>query len=424
MERFSFNWTRLAAALLAGTLAFHVWRAANTSITADEAFTANSFVAPPWLTILTTYDANHHVLHSLLCKISVGVFGWSEFALRLPALLGTALFFWCLLRLVRNMVGDSPLLPAVCMFIVWWPEMSEYLSIARGYSLALGLFTAAIALVQTERWRLVSLLLGLSIAANLVFAIPAVALGLALLIRHQLWPRFDELAAPGAVAACILLAIPLSRVGPLSFYVGEQTIAGSLHTLLRMPGPKILAQSVLLLAPLLAVAGAWRERGVLALSTGFSLAGLAVLHFVLKRPLPYGRTGLYLILLTLLLVAALTRGARWPALFFGACALWCIVNIDPWRYLEWTFDADNRQVMTVLHERYPRARVAGHFPLAHMLSFYKRAWNLDEMPGPVECQPGVEADVYVLRTDETLPRPPGLRVIRRFQRSGLELAIP
>ena len=66
MERTSSHWIKLAAAILTAAFALYVWRAATLAITTDEAFTANSFVAPPWLQILTIYDANHHALHSYL----------------------------------------------------------------------------------------------------------------------------------------------------------------------------------------------------------------------------------------------------------------------------------------------------------------------------------------------------------------------
>ncbi len=425
MARFSFSWTRLAAVLLAASLAFHVWRAASASITADEAFTANSFVAPSWLEILTAdYDANHHVLHSFLCKLSISAFGWSEFSLRLPALFGTALFFWSLWRLLRELAGDTPLLPALCLWIVWWPEMSEYLSLARGYSLALGFFTAALVAGRQERWRSTSLLLGLSAAANLVFVVPAMAFGAALLLRRKLWSRFDELAAPGAVAACVILAIPLSRAAASNFYLGQRTIASSLRGLLHVPGPEFLTLALILLFPLLVLAGAWRERSELAIALGLSLVGLAVLHFGLGRPWPHGRTGLYVLLLALLLVAALARDARWSAIPIGLCALWFIANVSPLRYREWPFDSDNRQVVRFLQDNYPKARAAAHHPLRHMLAFYQRAWKLGTMPPAVEFQPGVTADVYLLRTDEPLPRPTGVRVVRRFPQSGLEIAVP
>ena len=63
------------------------YRAVHQSIVIDEAFTFNRFVKGPWSSISAEYHANNHVLYSILAKLSVGVFGLSEFTLRLPSLL-------------------------------------------------------------------------------------------------------------------------------------------------------------------------------------------------------------------------------------------------------------------------------------------------------------------------------------------------
>jgi hypothetical protein len=60
--------------LLIALTGFNGYRAYSQSITIDEAYTYLSFVRPPLHQILTTYDANHHILHSLLCKVTVGCF--------------------------------------------------------------------------------------------------------------------------------------------------------------------------------------------------------------------------------------------------------------------------------------------------------------------------------------------------------------
>ena len=75
-----------AIALLTGVAALSVYRAATQSITVDEAHTYLAYVKPPLRTVLSTYEANHHVLHSLLCKAATGILGASDFSLRIPAL--------------------------------------------------------------------------------------------------------------------------------------------------------------------------------------------------------------------------------------------------------------------------------------------------------------------------------------------------
>src|SRR5215211_593620 len=83
----------IAVALLAGLFVANVYRAATQSLTIDEAFTYQLYLAKNLRAILTDYDANNHVLFTLLAKISVSLFGTSEFAIRLPTLLGGLVYF-------------------------------------------------------------------------------------------------------------------------------------------------------------------------------------------------------------------------------------------------------------------------------------------------------------------------------------------
>jgi predicted membrane-bound mannosyltransferase len=63
------------------------YRAATQSFVSDEAFTFNNFIAGSWRDLYFQYDANNHLLYSILSKLSMSVFGSSEFALRLPSVI-------------------------------------------------------------------------------------------------------------------------------------------------------------------------------------------------------------------------------------------------------------------------------------------------------------------------------------------------
>src|SRR5579863_9251227 len=90
-------------AVLLFTLA--VYRAATLSLTVDEAATYVSYVQHGWIGIFHgPFDANNHILYSILEKFTRQWFGLSEFALRLPALLGAAIFLWSLVRLCAILV--------------------------------------------------------------------------------------------------------------------------------------------------------------------------------------------------------------------------------------------------------------------------------------------------------------------------------
>ena len=96
ITRLILRWT--AIVLLAGLFAANIYRAATQSLTIDEAFTYHLYLAKNLRAILTEYDANNHVLYTLLAKLSVGLFGTSEFAIRLPSVLGGLVYFYAVFR--------------------------------------------------------------------------------------------------------------------------------------------------------------------------------------------------------------------------------------------------------------------------------------------------------------------------------------
>src|SRR5262245_56059542 len=101
-----FRWTPpqlLALGLLVAVSGMNIYRASTQSITIDEARTYLAFVKPPVRQILTTYEANNHVLHSLMCKASIGMFGLSELTLRIPGLIGGILYFGMIFVITRHL---------------------------------------------------------------------------------------------------------------------------------------------------------------------------------------------------------------------------------------------------------------------------------------------------------------------------------
>ena len=84
----------LACALVfVGSLAFSIVQAASAPITYDEAYTYIHFAGKPASRILQDYHVpNNHILHSLAVRGTTLWFGNSEFAIRLPALVGGGLF--------------------------------------------------------------------------------------------------------------------------------------------------------------------------------------------------------------------------------------------------------------------------------------------------------------------------------------------
>ena len=220
-RRYTVSIDRIAIALLLAVFALSVYRAATQSITVSEATTFDRWIRPPIRDILPQpYDPNNHVLNTLLVKRSVGLLRLSEFSMRVPALLGGALYLWAVYRLSRRLAGAGPLLLAAVALMILHPRILDSLCVARGYSLALALFLSAIEAMLAGRTGLAAFCLGLAPAADLAFLWPAAALGLVYIGveiargRAEWIAVIERFAIPSIATGFILLAIPLSHAQP------------------------------------------------------------------------------------------------------------------------------------------------------------------------------------------------------------------
>lgn len=244
---------------IVGLTGISVYRAATQSITHDEAVTYERYVSGPLYRLVSSSDANNHVLNSVLCRCSVGLFGTSELALRLPSVTAGLLFLVLIARIGRCVWGPSVITPLAVLLLGLNPFVLDYLSAARGYSLALMFWVAALErflsaaqapelLADTDgtcrALRRASQFLALAVLGNLTFA-PAVV-SLAALAGAWAWGerrrRVAELSAqtrawiwhnlvrPGAVVlAC--LALPLLKLRPSNFYFGAENTPESMRSL-------------------------------------------------------------------------------------------------------------------------------------------------------------------------------------------------
>src|SRR5271163_4904912 len=94
---------RVGAALLLAVWLVCAWRAATQSIVHDEALTYQFYLTAPASEMFNHFDANHHFLNTLLMRVTTAIGGFSGLAMRLPALLGAALFLTALFRFSRWM---------------------------------------------------------------------------------------------------------------------------------------------------------------------------------------------------------------------------------------------------------------------------------------------------------------------------------
>lgn len=466
----------LARILLAFLAIVNVYRAATQSLTTDEAFTYNRSVATPIPDLWQNYDANDHVLHTLLCKASVNLFGLSELTLRLPSLLGGFLFLWIALRLSRDAFGDGWRMLVCLVLLVLNPMLLDYGSIARGYGMAMSLFLTAMLLLLEEsrcpsRWRLLtaSILLALAVAANLTVLVPTIALVIAYswialvpAIRARRWAtvRFrvnriiDRVLVPFIVVAVAILLVPLMPADRKNFYVGAADVPQSflsfgealfyrpdpayyqtmLHDQLKPAMARAMGYGVF---PLLLLVGCgialtrfWRqpEEPDVPTMTGVVLAGCCaaflILHVWQGVPYPYRRTGLYLLpLLTLTGVHVLSRW-RLAGLALAAVTLASfLLSFNVHYYDEWIFDAGTKELMQRLRELRPadgsRRILATSAYLDQTARFYAKLYGMDW----IQIAHSDSGDLYLLTLNEhTLIQKRGLRKLYEDPVSMVALA--
>jgi hypothetical protein len=395
-------------ALVAAVGGLLVYRATYQSITYDEACTYLEFVNGSWREAWTTYTANNHVLFTLLAKLSTTLLGVNELTLRLPTLLGAALYLTSAIVLCHRMARSRGMAFLGVTALVLNPFVLDFLVAARGYGLALGLLLGALVLLTgrcqplraPRRCALVgaSLALGLVVAANPAFVIAAgsvMACAAAIVLIGQRQSRLGSLSwlvLPGVFIAAGLLAVPLSHARRDHFFYGAETLAEGIRSLLTaslqhhrtaivdVQGPiagtlvNLLASGAVPLgALLLAVVGArrfrivclpsedadYRHATVFVLIAGATLLAplLAVsVHIIAGVPYPQERTALYLIpLFTLALVGSVgtptdlnTWSRRWRASPIGllGCALLSVytLELNTSQFRTWSFDASSRRL--------------------------------------------------------------------------------
>ena len=123
---------RTAILLLLALFSVNVYRAWTQSITIDEAFAESLFLNGRLELLFTSYDACHHVLHTILSKLSVLLFGLSEHTLRIPSLLGGLLYLITVYRLARHVFGEGRQFLLAVALLSLNPLVLDFMSAARG----------------------------------------------------------------------------------------------------------------------------------------------------------------------------------------------------------------------------------------------------------------------------------------------------
>jgi hypothetical protein len=315
--------------LMAVLAVVNVVRAMTLSVTPGEAWNYDRFIQPSWREALLHFDLNNHVLNTLLVRISTGYFHLTELSLRLPSLACGLVYLWGVYRLTGRRLGSGWQVPLVAGLLTLNPMVLDAMSQARGSGIGLACLIWALELMlelaeqfSEAKFNLAAVLLGLSVAASLVFAAPAVALVAVFLAwgRGWIWPkgRGPIFFLIFFLTIFVLLVIPLDHVDVQSFAGGATSLRQTLNeiTVLSLgTSLQLLLAAVragvglLALICVVAAVRLWRQRwsGMVVLTSGTLALTLAILVAVNRLwRAPFPRDGaIYLILLCTLAVTSI-----------------------------------------------------------------------------------------------------------------------
>ncbi len=204
-------------------LGWAVARAHTQSVVIDEA-DAYLLYAKGDLPLALWPSSGNHVLNTLLVRFVTGLLGLNETTLRLPALLGAVLYIGAALSLSILLTDRKFLQFLLFLNLVYNPFVFDYLVASRGYSLAIGFWLCAVAVMARaltsdgpgrnamlrRQCLLVSACTALSFTANFSFGLVDAVTLFVFFVWASRQPRSDDagrsIRALEFVAACALPA--------------------------------------------------------------------------------------------------------------------------------------------------------------------------------------------------------------------------
>lgn len=456
-------------------------RACRQSITIDEAdsylFWVSRFGPTHW-----EAASNNHVLNSMLERLVTDIFGASHLTLRVPALLGAAIYILAAFYLCKIIASDKLLQWTLFVGFVYNPFVMDHLVAARGYSLALGFLLAAIAIAFTD-WppmrvaALGSLCIGLSFAANFSFAfvnaavIIMILLWLSRRVERKAYPRLAVAGIlPGLAAAAFLTLSTLLNWRRSELFYGARSLSemfGSvLESSLYALNPYIVNPS---LYPVIEKASHW-----LPALLGAALAGQAA-GILLKRvsppkrhsawllivaagafiisvgahrlayaisglPMPLGRTALYFVPLFMLVAGVLAsalpvsrtgrvlRRAVLVTMFATACYFVLCLRLSYFREWKWNADCEHLyDVVADYSQRHNLKNIATSWRFTACLSFYRKLSqkeSVKEFESFIDqYPPGKPLYVLIYPFDVGFAEQERLKVVYQNELSGAVVAV-
>jgi hypothetical protein len=452
-----------AAAFTIARTGLCVYRAATQSLVHDEAFFFEHFVDGPWARLWSLYDASNHVLYTVLARLSVRIFGLSEFTLRLPSVLAGLILTIALFQTLRS-CRSTALRWTVFIALGLHPLLLDFSVVARGYGLSIALLVLAILFTMRKRPVLAGSLAGLAVCANLTTAVPAAALAGACFVLTEGPPgkrlrQLFAMAVPGLLVILAICYLPLRTARMSHFYVGFDSLRDSLlrmvFTSIRVAergglmgqvrlGPALAFILLPAVAAIWTVAGIrfWRrgaqgrERLVPPATLAFSAMLLLAAHMLLGLKYPIDRTGLYLVALgglswCLVADASGSRVLRAAGVLIASLLAVQFASLLQWREFEpWWYDAAVKDAAVRLAQECnnkPEASVSADIDQLHepAMEFYRKYYKMAALK-PLVGHATVTFtgyDYYVFnRVDALAEKAAGREVLYTDRTSGIILA--
>jgi hypothetical protein len=434
-------------------------RACSQSITIDEADTYLFFVGRPYPSHWDP-STNNHLLNSLLMRLVTSLFGLSNLAVRLPALIGAAIYITSSYVLCRRF----PLRLAwpVLACLVFNPLVMDHLVAARGYSLAVAFLmvqltiAAGAAHLKVRECAICSACAALSFAANFSFAVVSAAMLIgALLLACRDTP--DRRERGRVLAACVgpglAVSLLLSIHAVLHFPVatltyGAHTVGEMFGTVRRsslyhlnphIVNPTLLSAAEFLapyLLPAVLALAAWqfrRRQPAFAYLVVGVLAAAILGHLILLKTfhvlLPKDRTAIWLVPLLTLAAGAVAIDRRALRISLYALSVYYLLCLRLHSFKEWDWDADVQDAYPVLawyNHEYGVTDIASNWQYGAALNFYRvksGRESMKEIASPLELHGGY--DIYVLNFpfDEEFLKRERLRIVYHGLTTDMVVAV-
>ena len=418
-------------------LIFLFLRAWVVQVTPDEAYTYNAFIQScssftPWV----RWEANNHLLNTILSSASIQLFGDSTLALRLPNVLSWPLFAWSAYQLLRPL-QNGVLRSSGLVVLSASPMLLEFFALSRGYGMSLAMMLLSIHLlnkvIQAKQrahwwWLLVASLLLLSNLNLLPFVLLS-----GVLVSYKVRPSRLTFTVVFLLIISVFVAygIQLNSAGVL--YYGGSSLWSStvVKSVGLMTGSSWAAWVyVVLLVPVLIGAGRMKPQSLfkdnqlnpwLLVILLLLWAGVVVQHWVLNTPFPEGRTALHLWLLFIVMALRLVEGMPRASSLITVTAF--LLTASTASTLEWNksflwkeayLNEAAIELLTAHQAKEGNLSIGIEYPYAYTWSFIQR--QQDHPLIPQRLSKGDDPSRFdVLLLNEESPAPAGYKAMAEGQ---------